>query len=599
MSSATLYPKINAPWKRDERGKFREEWSTPELEFLQNNDWLWRAKIDGCVRGDTQITMADFTRKNVSAVRVGDEIMGADELGNPTVTVVEAVHNNGPTDDWLNVRGRRIRAGQGGSFFSVYCTSDHRFWNPTLGEYVRADDLKEGSTVLSLRSEPDLSPLQKSVLLGTLLGDGSIEHAPPADSWGVAWGHTEEDAEYTHWLLRATGDVGNPNSVYTTTSGYGSTMIRAATQRSSLIRAAFNGFYDYDAKRKCVPEWVKDELDPIALAVWYMDDGSLSHHESQDDRAHFAVNGFTSGECATLQLGLLKLGIHSVLFDNKGPTLRLNRDDAERLFLIIAPYVPPCMQRKLPERYRGGPGWLPPLDRDEYRRTTVELEVESIEDGLRAGQSRTKYDLTTGTHNYFAGGILVHNCNIRVTLTRDDATGGLLFKFDGRTDRAEMPKPLLEKLDEIFHHSVRRVALDECFNYLKSGESIVLYGEGYGAGIQKGGDYGPVDFILFDVTVEGAWLKQSAVEDIAAKLDIKCVPIIGHGNIHDAALMIEQMALGVPSGNVVFGYGWKYHRDLWPDKEPEGIVLAPAYDATLFDRHGHRILSKLKLKDYR
>lgn len=192
----------------------------------------------------------------------------------------------------------------------------------------------------------------------------------------------------------------------------------------------------------------------------------------------------------------------------------------------------------------------------------------------------------------------IDGTNIRIIINRDE-DGTLAAWFGGRTDRAETPQPLIRRLIHIFDDPNRRKAMDECFNYLKSDETIVLYGEGFGAGINKGGDYGPVDFILFDITVEGQWLKQEAVEDIADRLDIQCVPIVGFGTINEAASMIDQMAHGVPTGNVKFGSGWKEHRDMWPDKEPEGIVLAPRYGANLFDRKGNRILTKLKLKDYR
>ena len=52
--------------------------------------------------------------------------------------------------------------------------------------------------------------------------------------------------------------------------------------------------------------------------------------------------------------------------------------------------------------------------------------------------------------------------------------------------------------------------------------NVCLYGEGYGAKIQSGGDYmndgRSVDFILFDVNIAGIWLEGHNVDDIAEKL---------------------------------------------------------------------------------
>jgi len=72
--------------------------------------------------------------------------------------------------------------------------------------------------------------------------------------------------------------------------------------------------------------------------------------------------------------------------------------------------------------------------------------------------------------------------------------------------------------------------------------SLCLYGEGYGAKIQKGGGNYITDgasFILFDVVVGGTWLERSNVIDIAAKLHILSVPLIGHGTLLDGIDMVR------------------------------------------------------------
>jgi hypothetical protein len=68
------------------------------------------------------------------------------------------------------------------------------------------------------------------------------------------------------------------------------------------------------------------------------------------------------------------------------------------------------MQRKLPERYRGHDGWLPKED-SEFKSKFVEQTIDSItvDDSVKS----LRYDMETETHNYFANGILVHNCNAR------------------------------------------------------------------------------------------------------------------------------------------------------------------------------------------
>ncbi|RYG28098.1 hypothetical protein EON81_29105 [bacterium] len=69
-------------------------------------------------------------------------------------------------------------------------------------------------------------------------------------------------------------------------------------------------------------------------------------------------------------------------------------------------------------------------------------------------------------------------------------------RFGGKTDNAQIPAFLVERLRSIFEP--QNALLQEIFP-----AGACLYGEGYGARIQKhGANYGPgQDFVLFDVKV--------------------------------------------------------------------------------------------------
>lgn len=152
---------------------------------------------------------------------------------------------------------------------------------------------------------------------------------------------------------------------------------------------------------------------------------------------------------------------------------------------------------------------------------------------------------------------------------------GAKVVFGGRTDRAQLYAPLVEKLSEYFYAG----AMSEVFN---SGE-VCLYGEGFGAKIQKaGGNYlnESVDFTLFDVNIGGIWLERSAVEGIADTLQISVVPIIGEGTLYDA---VEKCKTGFDS--------------IWGSFEAEGIVARPEIE--MLDRRGHRVITKIKCKDFK
>lgn len=153
--------------------------------------------------------------------------------------------------------------------------------------------------------------------------------------------------------------------------------------------------------------------------------------------------------------------------------------------------------------------------------------------------------------------------------------------FAGRSDNAQLPYNLVQKLDEYFKTEEQREKLSKIFPE-EEGLSVVLYGEGYGAKIQKGGgNYIPdgVDFVLFDVWINGIWLETGNVEDIAIKLGIDMVPLLEMGTLNEAIEMVK-----------------KGFKSKWGDFTAEGIVARPI--TGLLTRKGERIITKVKYKDF-
>jgi len=149
-------------------------------------------------------------------------------------------------------------------------------------------------------------------------------------------------------------------------------------------------------------------------------------------------------------------------------------------------------------------------------------------------------------------------------------------KFRGKTDRVDIPLFLLTKLNEMFPVELLRERYPE--------QPMCLYGEGFGAKIQKGGgNYisDGVSFILFDVLIDGWWLLRNDLDDIARKLDIMVVPIVFNG-ITLPHIVAETKKKRI---NSIFG-----------DFLSEGFVLKPRVG--LKTRDGHRIITKIKHKDF-
>jgi len=146
--------------------------------------------------------------------------------------------------------------------------------------------------------------------------------------------------------------------------------------------------------------------------------------------------------------------------------------------------------------------------------------------------------------------------------------------FGGKTENAQIPARLVERLQTLFPV--------ELFKMLYPNTPMCLFGEGYGAKIQKGGrNYKPdgVDFVLFDVNVGGLWLERSNVCDIGDHLKIGIVPIVGYGTLQGA---VDATRSGFKSQ--------------WGNFLAEGLVMRP--ETELCTRRGERIIAKIKHKDF-
>lgn len=163
----------------------------------------------------------------------------------------------------------------------------------------------------------------------------------------------------------------------------------------------------------------------------------------------------------------------------------------------------------------------------------------------------------------------VDGTNIRVM-----PNGGKIC-FGGKTERAQIPATLYNALVGLFPPEVfLQTDIDPA-------ASVCLYGEGYGAKIQKGGGNYRQDqsFVLFDVKIGDVWLQRANVEDIGDKLGIDIVPPVGVGSLTDMVSFVRQ--------------GFKSH---WGDFQAEGVVARPVTE--LRTRMGHRVITKLKSKDF-
>lgn len=166
---------------------------------------------------------------------------------------------------------------------------------------------------------------------------------------------------------------------------------------------------------------------------------------------------------------------------------------------------------------------------------------------------------------------------------------GHTLEIHGKTDKASIPPQLKSKMEELVTEDMMKEVFP--LEYDEEGNEIPMmiriYGEGCGNKIQGncGKAYNPKEnrFILFDVLVNGTWwLTRENCEDIANKLNLEIVPIIGYMTLSEAEELVKK--------------GFKDTMAM-SELDAEGLVCKPLYG--LKKRNGDRIIVKIKTKDYR
>lgn len=153
---------------------------------------------------------------------------------------------------------------------------------------------------------------------------------------------------------------------------------------------------------------------------------------------------------------------------------------------------------------------------------------------------------------------------------------GHKVNFCGRTDRAQIPANLMNRLVELFGGETNEQLFEQKFGETE----VILFGEGYGGKIQNGGLYRKgQDFILFDVMIADNYQPRKSVEDIAKYFGIDIVPIILEGTLQEAVNYVKSK----PKSSIGIA-------------DSEGVVGRPVIE--LQDRCGKRIIVKIKVRDF-
>src|SRR3989338_2550429 len=205
---------------------------------------------------------------------------------------------------------------------------------------MRSKEIEEYKKGLTLKN------IQRSILVGTLLGDGHLETQNNGRTYRLKIEHALFQQEYVEWLHEQFKDWVR-GGMYRKIKN-GKEYIGFTTYSHAAFRFYAQQFYQ--EKNKHVPRLIGKMIDPLALAVWFLDDGSWKSNKHRTFIIHSV--GFTKNDLLRLQDILKKkFGIEVNLHVQKEKYWRMyiKTASAETFRKIVQPYIKkiPSMKYKL------------------------------------------------------------------------------------------------------------------------------------------------------------------------------------------------------------------------------------------------------------
>lgn len=219
-------------------------------------------------------------------------------------------------------------------------------------------------TVYDELRKVSLSSNQRSVVLGSLLGDGSLIKQRKSKNARLQIGHCTKQLDYLKWkksllnpFVNKITLAENPGKkIISGKESYSTGYYFINTIAHPDITEYFNKYYVKGHKR--INEDIIKELDLLGLCIWLADDGSFSFHGSKTAlRGSIATCSFYVEEIEILIETLKKFFRGSINIDTTNNTIRLGITKyIHELLDMIETILPKSIHYKLvPQRLRVKP----------------------------------------------------------------------------------------------------------------------------------------------------------------------------------------------------------------------------------------------------
>ena len=186
-----------------------------------------------------------------------------------------------------------------------------------------------------------LTQFQKSLIVGTILGDGYLRIVPGRKNAFLEINHSFSQKEYVDWMFKKLQTICISPPKKRKGKGNGNRLAyRFYTKQHPELTTIYNNFYRNG--KKIIPDNLK--LDALALSVWFMDDGS----KSGDPNFYLNTQQFNQAEQLKLLKLLEKLNLNATLNKDKSYyRIRFISSSISKLKELLKEKLIPSMQYKL------------------------------------------------------------------------------------------------------------------------------------------------------------------------------------------------------------------------------------------------------------
>jgi recombination protein RecA len=448
----------------------------------------------GCMSYGTRVTLADGTQEKIGKIVNGKldvEVLSYDPERDEVVPgKIVNWYDNGNAERFLQF----TVAKSGGNGRSQFAATENHLVRTPAG-YREAGELIAGDRVMVAETHR-LSDQQWQLVLGSLMGDGSLSPNTRGRN-GVRFrmGHGAKQVDYLDWKASLLGNITRSRRV--AANGAAFVDMTPLPELGELRSTVYFG----DGKKHLSWDYLK-ALTPLALAVWYMDDGCFTlrskgvqqRTEGGSDRIEFCVEAMSPGSRERLVEYLADTHAISSRLFSRGATqkavLQFTTESSARFQELVAPYVHPSMAYKLLPRFQElfavEPQFVEPVVRPVPARV-LDVHVKPKTRSMR------KFDLEVeGTHNYFVDGVMVHN-------SPETTTGGKALKFYAsvRIDVRRI-ETLKDGTEAVANRTRAKIVKNKVSAPFKIAEFDIVYSQGIS---REGG--------LIDLGVEQGFVRKS------------------------------------------------------------------------------------------